>query len=258
MWWTLSFFLTTLAAVLSLFDLYNRATSPSPEVYLAVASWPVGCLLLACAIRGEKWVVIEEPEDETLTRPLLESNGGIEVSNEVETFYATANVISRLIFRWLDPLLAIGYKRPLELRDVPHLSSELGAATANERFLRAWDAQKENQSVFRALFSVYWKPMFLNGLCALGKCLTLVFGPIILQLFIRYESGERLFEYEGITLVGALFASKLLESVFQRHWYAGARMVGMELRSGLIATIYQKQLRYYPSFPFTVKSAVSY
>lgn len=256
MWWILTFFLTTLATVLSLIDLYNRATSPSLEVYLAVASWPVGCLLLACAIRGERWVAIE-PEG-GLSEPLLSSapngvpngvaNGAREVNNTVETFYATANPFSALIFSWLDPLLTLGYKRPLEIKDVPHLSKELQAQTANEKFLQAWELQKERhpeqpQSVFWALASVYWKPMAVNAFCALGKSLTLVFGPIILQLFIRYESGERWFKYEGYTLVAALFCSKVLESVFQRHWYAGSKMVGVELRSGLIATIYQKQLR---------------
>lgn len=252
MWWILTFFLTTLATVLSLIDLYNRATYPTLEVYLAVASWPVGCLLLACAIRGERWIAIES--EDGLTEPLLNgatngvANGATEVNNTVETFYATANPFSALIFYWLDPLLALGNKRPLELKDVPLLSKGLQAQTANEKFLKAWESQKERhpekpQSVFWALATVYWKPMAVNAFCALGKSLALVFGPIILQLFIRYESGERLFKYEGCILVAALFFSKLLESVFQRHWYAGSRMVGMGLRSGLIATIYQKQLR---------------
>ncbi|KAG0614326.1 hypothetical protein M758_6G168500 [Ceratodon purpureus] len=255
-WWILTFFLTTLATVLSLIDLYNGVTKPSLEVYLAIASWPVACLLLSCAIRGERWIAVEVPQN-GVTEPLLNgandaesgtANGAREVSNAKETFYSSASFFSALIFNWLDPLLALGYKRPLELKDVPHLSKNLQAQTATEKFLKAWDAQKErhpekSQSVFKALATVYWKAMALNAFGALGKCLALAFGPIILQFFIRYESGEELIKNEGYILVAALFCSKILESISQRHWYAGARMVGMELRSGLIATIYQKQLR---------------
>ena len=256
-WWILTFFLTTLATVLSLIDLYNGVTSPSLEVYLTIASWPVACLLLGCAVCGERWIAVEVPQN-GVTEPLLngDANGAAygsasvarEVSNTEETFYASANPLSRLIFSWLDPLLALGYKHPLELKNVPHLSKELQTQTATANFLKAWNAQKERnpekqQSVFRALVTVYWKAMALNAFCALGKCLALAVGPIILQFFIDYESGKRLFKYEGYILVVALFCSKILESFSQRHWYAGARTVGMELRSGLIATIYQKQLR---------------
>lgn len=254
-WWILTFFLTTLGTILSLTDLiYDGNTSPSLEVYLSIASWPVACLLLGCAIRGERWIAVQND----FNVPLLNgdangagngtANGPREVSHGEETFYARASLFSALIFHWLDPLLALGYKRPLELKDVPHLSKDFQAQTATERFLTAWEAQKEGspekpQSAFRALATVYWKAMALSAFCALGKCSAVALGPLILQFFIRYESGERLFQYEGCILVAALFCGKVLESIFQRHWYASARMVGMEVRSGLIATIYQKQLR---------------
>lgn len=248
-WWIFTFLLTTLANVLSLTDLYRGAMPYKPlELYLTVASWPVSCLLLACAIRGTRWASIHPSAQHNgrLTEPLL--NGERLSKKREETPSASASPLSTLLFSWVDPLLALGSKRPLQLNDVPHFSKKLQAQTAAEKFQLAWEAQVEGdsekqQSVFRAIAAVYWKAMGVNAFCALGKSLTLALGPLILQLFIRYESGERLFEYEGYTLVAALFFSKILESFFQRHWFAGARLVGMELRSGLIATIYQKQLR---------------
>lgn len=254
-WWILTFLLATLAGVLSLIDLFKGAINPSFELYLVIASWPVSCFLLACAICGERWIPIETESQDGLTEPLL--NGGINGSDVVghavmkdseETPFATAGYFNRMIFKWLDPLLAVGYKRPLQQKDVPHLNTTLQAKTACDAFLDAWEAQKQNnpskpQSIFWALVTVYWRPLARNGLCAFGKCLALALGPLILRYFINFESGERLFAYEGYTLVAALFLSKILESLLQRHWYAGARMVGLQLRSGLIASIYQKQLR---------------
>ena len=251
-WWILTFLLSTLVSVLSLIDLINGATPLSLGFYLAIASWPVACLLLACAIRGERWIQVTDPEiNDGLTERLLDgsTSGADSPAKDTESPYATAGILSRMVFKWLDPVLSLGHKRPLQLKDVPHLNKSLQAQTAVEKFLQAWEAQRENnpdkpQSVFWALTTVYWRSMAINGICALGKSLALAFGPLILQFFIKYESGVKYFKYEGYTLVAALFFSKVLESFFQRHWYAGARMVGMQLRSGLIAAIYQKQLKY--------------
>lgn len=252
-WWILTFLLTSLTGVLILINLNSRVTIPLLELFLVVASWPVACLLLACSIRGERWIALEPEvqQQDGLTEPLLigvAANRPREVKNTEESFYATASPFSALIFKWLDPFLALGYKRPLGLKDVPYLNKDLQAQSAVQKFLAAWNSQKERhpqeeQSVFWALATVYWKTMAFNGFCALGKTLTLASGPIFLHFFIKFEGGERLFKYEGYALVAALFFSKVLESIFQRHWYAGARMVGMELRSGLIALIYEKQLR---------------
>ncbi|KAG0588980.1 hypothetical protein KC19_2G282400 [Ceratodon purpureus] len=248
-WWIFTFLLSTVAAVNSLTKLYKGSMTDNPiKVFLTVASWPVACLLFAFAIRGARQTSTERCARHSgeLTEPLL--NGQNRTKERLKTPYANASPLSRLLFTWLDPLLALGKKRPLQMNDVPHLSEDLQAQTAAAKFLQAWEAQKERnpekqQSVFWALAAVYWKPMGVNAFCALGKTLALAFGPLILQLFIRYESGERLFEYEGYALVAALFLCKILESVLQRHWYAGSRVVGMKLRTGLIATIYQKQLR---------------
>lgn len=258
-WWVLTFILITLARVFSLIDLYNGAIAPSSELYIAIADWPVAFLLLVCAAREARFTAADgEYQQDDINKPLLNdtANGTARENSTSEKtvyatkspFYATKSPFSALVFSWLNPLLALGNKRPLDLDDVPDLSDDLHAETAVHKFLQAWEAQKENrpekeQSVFRAIATVYWKPMAVNGLLAIGKCVMLVFGPLILQRFIKYESGERLFQYEGYTLVAALFVSKILESVFQRHWYAGGKTVGMKLRSGLMAAIYQKQLR---------------
>jgi ATP-binding cassette subfamily C (CFTR/MRP) protein 2 len=248
-WWIVTFFLASLAASLSIVDILRDATDFSPNVFVVIASWPVSCLLLACAIQGRKRIAVES--EASISEPLLNGehqNGGSETEDTAETESATASFLSRMTFQWLFPLLATGYKQPLQLKDIPHLDQKREAKTACDAFLNAWEEQKKKnptkpQSVFQALLTVYWRALFVNGLCALGKVFALALGPIILLLFINYEAGERLFQYEGYVLVAALFFGKILESLFQRHWYAGARTIGMELRSGLVATIYQKQLR---------------
>jgi hypothetical protein len=54
----------------------------------------------------------------------------------------------------------------------------------------------------------------VNGLFAFKKVFALALGPIILLFFTNYETCEKLFQYEGYVLVGALFFGKMLESLF--------------------------------------------
>lgn len=69
-WWILTFLLATLTMFLASLDLLTGAvTALSAELFLVISSWPVSCLLLACAINGERWIMVEVPD--ALEAPLL-------------------------------------------------------------------------------------------------------------------------------------------------------------------------------------------
>lgn len=68
-WWILTFLLATLAMFLASLDLLTGATALSVELFLVISSWPVSCLLLTCAINGERWIMVEVPD--ALESPLL-------------------------------------------------------------------------------------------------------------------------------------------------------------------------------------------
>ncbi|KAM2419268.1 hypothetical protein ACFX1W_025846 [Malus domestica] len=48
---------------------------------------------------------------------------------------------------------------------------------------------------------------------------------------------------EGLTIVGCLIISKVVESLSQRHWFFDVRRSGMRMRSPLMVAVYQKQLK---------------
>jgi len=160
--------------------------------------------------------------------------------------FATAGILSRASFWWLNPLLATGFRSPLEQSDIPPLGKKDSAEENLEKLAQALREQERAGkpfSVFWALAACFWKPMALNGVFALGKSITVSLGPVVLKTFIEYTSGKRVFKYEGIVLVVALFSAKALESVSQRQWYFGSRRVGLQVRSALMAFIYRKDLR---------------
>ena len=248
-WWVATFLLGTYAAISATLEAYHTQKT-STNVVLALASWPVCCLLLCNALKQRsKTSIMKEGEIE---EPLLcagaseSQNGHTTTTGKKSTPFASAGFFKRMSFWWLNPLLSLGYKRPLEQEDIPDLGEEDDVQKLHEKFVRALDEQEKDGkafSVFWALSVCFWKPMLLNGGWALGKTVTLSMGPVVLKTFIDYTSGQRDFPYEGFVLVGGLFLAKFLESLSQRQWYFGSRRVGLQVRSALMAAIYQKDLR---------------
>ncbi|GLJ30778.1 hypothetical protein SUGI_0610560 [Cryptomeria japonica] len=153
-----------------------------------------------------------------------------------------------MTFRWFNSLLNLGYSKPLEVGDIPHLVPEDEASTAERVFEEAWEQQRKQSplnrpTVFRALSKCYWKDMIVTGVFAFLRSIATISSPLFLRSFVQFAGGKQSFRYEGFALVGGLFVVKIVESFSQRQWYFNSRRSGMRMRSALMAAVYQKQLR---------------
>ncbi|KAI7727049.1 hypothetical protein M8C21_007881, partial [Ambrosia artemisiifolia] len=124
------------------------------------------------------------------------------------------SLLSKLTFSWVNPLLAVGYRKPLVLEDIPSLASVDQAAVAHEKFTKAWDSLQTEKTlnnanmVPKALAKVYFKEMVVSGLCILLRSIMVV-----------------------------------VESLSNRQFYFNARRTGMRMRSALMVKVYEKQLK---------------
>ncbi|KAA8518677.1 hypothetical protein F0562_016151 [Nyssa sinensis] len=85
---------------------------------------------------------IGSSEDESLSAPLL--NGKGETIGELhQTKLGQASFISRLILSWMNPLLHLGYSKPLVLEDIPSLVPEDEAFLAHKKFLKCMGSTEE-------------------------------------------------------------------------------------------------------------------
>ena len=68
-----------------------------------------------------------------------------------------ANIFSRLVFQWVQPILTTGYQRPLEKHDTFLPTPSLSAEKQADDLSAAWDKQlrKPKPSLLRAINSVY-------------------------------------------------------------------------------------------------------
>jgi ATP-binding cassette subfamily C (CFTR/MRP) protein 2 len=160
------------------------------------------------------------------------------------TPFAKAGFLGRMSFWWLNPLMKIGRKKTLEDEDIPKLREADRAENCYMLFLEQLNKKKgAKPSILKAIILCHWKEIILTGCFALFKILTVSAGPLLLNSFILVGEGKKSFKYEGHLLAISFFFLKSIESISQRQWFFRSRLIGLKVRSLLIAAIYKKQLR---------------
>ncbi|KAL5126264.1 ABC transporter C family member 3 [Glycine soja] len=189
--------------------------------------------------------------DNGIQEPLLnsdaleskESKGG-----DTVTPFSYAGFLSILTFSWVGPLIAVGNKKTLDLEDVPQLDgrdSVIGAFPSFREKLEA-DCGGINRvttlKLAKSLIMSAWKEILITAFLALLNTLASYVGPYLIDGFVQYLDGQRLYENQGYFLVSAFFFAKLVECLTQRHWIFKLQQVGLRIRALLVTMIYNKAL----------------
>lgn len=208
-----------------------------------LVSTPALAFLCFIAFRGSTGIQVCRNSD--LQEPLLleEEAGCLKV-----TPYSDAGLFSLATLSWLNPLLSIGAKRPLEVKDIPLLAPEDRAKTNYKVLNSNWEKLKaENPSrqpsLAWAILKSFWKEAACNAIFAGLNTLVSYVGPYMISYFVDYLGGKETVPHEGYILAGIFFAAKLVETLTTRQWYLGVDILGMHVRSALTAMVYRKGLR---------------
>ncbi|KNA18068.1 hypothetical protein SOVF_074270, partial [Spinacia oleracea] len=156
-----------------------------------------------------------------------------------------------MTFCWLNPLMKLGRKKTLKEDDLPTLRDVDMAKSCYLQFLGQKNKHKQastpsedsESSILWTIVACYWREILMSGVFALLKILALSAGSLFLDSFIQVADGKEAFRYEGYVLEISIFLTKILESFSQRQWYFQTRLIGLKVRTILIAAIYKKQLR---------------
>ncbi|GMN30270.1 hypothetical protein TIFTF001_046414 [Ficus carica] len=238
-WWASNFSLIKVVNVEKL--LRTRSTE-----IVNIVLWIVEFLLLICAFKNLAHIMVSHnSQDDNLTDPLVVQNSEKRVI-ELDR----AGFLSKLMFSWMGPLLRLGNSKPLSLEDIPSLVSEDEANLAYQKFKQAWDSllrekdpRNTKNSVLGAIVKVYMKENITIGILALLRTICVVVSPLILYAFVHCSNRDEENLQEGLSILGCLIVTKLVESLSQRHWFFDARRCGMRIRSALMVAVYEKQLK---------------
>ncbi|CAL5185347.1 unnamed protein product [Lathyrus oleraceus] len=240
------------SSVLCAFSLSYAFSSKelSLKIALDVLSFLGAFLLLFSTYKASKYEDNDSEINGSLYAPLdSQVNDDDDLIDHISvTPFEKAGFFSRMSFWWLNPLMKRGQEKTLEDEDIPKLREPDRAKACYSLFIDQLNMRKEKSpsspsSVLWILILCHRREILVSGFFAFLKVLTLSSCPLLLNAFILVAEGNTSFKYEGYLLAISLLFTKILESLSQRQWYFRSRLIGMKVRSLIIAAIYKKQLR---------------
>ncbi|KAK2583563.1 hypothetical protein KPH14_009513 [Odynerus spinipes] len=181
-----------------------------------------------------------------------------------------ASFPSRLTFAWFDSLAWNGFRKPLEATDLWSMNPEDTASEIVPKFDKHWNKnkgkgdsvqntkasfrkssgqvdfnnayRKKVSSILPALCKAFGATFLFGAVLKLVQDIMTFISPQLLKLLIRFVSGhEQLwkgFFYTILLLITAILQTLILSQYFHRMF-----LVGLRIRTALIAAIYRKALR---------------
>ncbi|XP_065758076.1 ATP-binding cassette sub-family C member 4-like isoform X2 [Muntiacus reevesi] len=165
-----------------------------------------------------------------------------------------ANLCSRLVFWWINPLFKIGHKRRLEDDDMYSVLPEDRSQRLGEELQGYWDQEvlRANEdtrepSLMKAIIKCYWKSYLPFAIFTLFEAIFRVLLPTYIEDLITYsqnydssESGALTKAYGYTVVLNICFFTW---SILHHFFFYYTQRIGMRLRVAMCHMIYHKTLR---------------
>ncbi|KAL2915615.1 hypothetical protein HK105_204800 [Polyrhizophydium stewartii] len=194
----------------------------------------------------------------------------------------TASVVSKLLFLWMDPVFRLGWRRPLELKDIWKLPLNMRVEVVADELERAWAAEvaahppkndakaaagdsggaatpqahakaaDDSPSLRRALWSWLFRKLLPIGFLKFACDACSMAAPVIVKLVISYVASAHTGSSSaplgvGFGLAVLLFVLQFASALFLNAYFMTAFESAVAVRSALTGTIYRKSMRLSPA-----------
>ncbi|TKS67158.1 Multidrug resistance-associated protein 4 [Collichthys lucidus] len=181
--------------------------------------------------------------------------GGMEVVRKEakDNPSASANLLSKIFFCWLNPLFRIGYKRKLEEDDMYKVLPEDASDRLGEELQWYWDrevqqAAKELRTpkLTKVLVQCYWKSYLQIGVYIFIEEVIKVIQPVLLgkiiEHFESYDPSDTAAVYEAYGYAAGISLSTMCLAVLHHLYFFHVQRAGMKIRVAMCHMIYRKAL----------------
>ncbi|XP_057718016.1 ABC transporter C family member 4 [Arachis stenosperma] len=248
-YWIVYFIITCLFVASGIIRLVSADVDGTKEFIFKVddiasfISLPLLLFLLFVAVKGSTGIMSNEK-----IQPLIDEETKL-YDNTLEksgvTGFASASIVSKAFWIWINPLLSKGYKSPLKIDEIPTLSPDHRAERMSVIFESKWPKSNERTKhpVRVTLIRCFWRELAFTAFLAVVRVCVMFVGPILIQSFVDFTSGKRSSVYEGYYLVLILLVAKFVEVLTTHHFNFNSQKLGMLIRCTLITSLYKKGLK---------------
>ncbi|KAL0253270.1 ATP-binding cassette transporter yor1 [Diplodia seriata] len=168
-----------------------------------------------------------------------------------------AGFFSRLTFSWMTPIMAAGYRRPLESNDIWLVNPDRGLDSLSAKFHAAFTNRvrgRHKSPLAAALHDTFKREFWIGGVCVVIASLCQVMVPFVLRYLLDYvedayyaaEDDDNQIDgpplSRGLGLVLVILVMQVMQSTGTNHFMYRGFMVGAQCRGVLVAAIFDKTL----------------
>ncbi|CAL5017308.1 unnamed protein product [Urochloa decumbens] len=194
-WWTFNFLQSTTEVAFDLRSIVSDHERIGFEEWINLFNLAVCAYLFAISARGTTGIRITFT-DSSITEPFLTPSVGQQMEAERSCLYGRAGILQLITFSWMNPIIATGYRKPLDQNDVPDLDRKDSAEFLSDSFKKIIDDVEHRHgtstsSIYTAMFLFVRRKAMINaGLAVLSASASYV-GPSLINDLVKFLAGDR-------------------------------------------------------------------
>ncbi|KAH8880912.1 P-loop containing nucleoside triphosphate hydrolase protein [Thozetella sp. PMI_491] len=167
---------------------------------------------------------------------------------------ASASFFNLLTFTWMSSIMAVGYRRPLEINDIWLLNPQRQSRNWAAKLKANFHENHKNgvkRPLTRAIFKTFRKDLAVGALAAFTTSMIQVFVPFVVKYIVAFAVQQ----YEakllgipgpeigrGVGLVLGITVMQIFGSMGYNHFFYRGMLVGGQVRAALIPLIFDKAM----------------
>jgi hypothetical protein len=171
-----------------------------------------------------------------------------EVDQDEKCPVEEANILSKLTFQWLTPIMREGYNHYLTDEDLTPLRDTDKCKQVSDNFETIWHSHKSKTkgALWKTLARLEGATYAVAALCKGAQDILAFVQPQLLRMLISfvnsYDTDKPQPKIKGFAIAIGMFLVSLLQSGFLHQYFQRAFETGMRIRSALTSSIYKKAL----------------
>jgi ABC-type multidrug transport system fused ATPase/permease subunit len=162
----------------------------------------------------------------------------------------SASALEQLFYTWLNPIIQLGYKRPLEDEDIPQVPLEHSSKHTLEEFLKYWKEEVSlrptSPSFWRVVLKAFGKNFYLSVMNFSLFLVVTFLQPTFVQIILRYvrDGSASLGDlHSGIAFALILGGLSFFQTIVFNTGFYNMQCFGLQIRPALIGALFHKSLR---------------